>query len=99
MGVPGEVGSITLTIPPYLVVVVASGVGDAGLLALGVVLTVVTGGAVEVGTVATGVAAVGWVAAGVVEVGVLVLQPERIKTIDNKISQGINNLFIPSSFR
>jgi hypothetical protein len=98
MGVPGEVGSITLTIPPYLVLVAGGGVGDAGLVAVGVVVGgAVLDGVVVAGMVVIGVVTDGCVAAGVIGVGVLVLQLDMTRRAANRTTREINNFFIPSS--
>ena len=98
MGVPGEVGSMTLTIPPYLVLVVGGGVGDAGFVVVGALVAgIVVDGAVVAGPVGIGVVAGGCVAAGVLGVGVLVLQPEIISTATNRTAREIDNRFILSS--
>jgi hypothetical protein len=102
-GVAGAFGSIYLSKPPYLAVVVDVGVVAAGLVAA----VVVDEGFVAAGFTAVGLAAVGlttaglvadgWVAAAVVGTGELVPQPVIMKAHTKRTTKGTSRFFILTS--
>jgi hypothetical protein len=101
MGVAAELGSISLTLPPYLLAIVAGGLVGTGILVVATGAVVVAGLVVAAGTGIVLVAA-GAVAAGVVVIGVGVgeaeLQPLNINASTSRAIASIKNFFISISF-